>query len=67
MSTFNVELKRVVDDSYDIEIGYDLKNKLVADIERSLVGGIRKFAVITDSNVAELYAKPISENLVQRV
>jgi len=65
MSTFNVELKRVVDDSYEIEIGYDLKNKLVNDIERGLVGKIRKFAVITDSNVAELYAKPISENLVR--
>ena len=65
MSTFNVELKRVVDDSYEIEIGYDLKNKLVNDIERGLVGKIRKFAVITDSNVADLYAKPISEKLVR--
>lgn len=65
MSVFNVELKKVVDDSYEIEIGYDLKNKLVNDIERGLVGNIRKFAVITDSNVAELYAKPISENLVR--
>ena len=65
MSVFNVELKKVVDDSYDIEIGYDLKNKLVEDIEKGLVGKIRKFAVITDSNVAELYAKPISEKLVR--
>lgn len=65
MSIFDVELKRVVDDSYEIEIGYDLKNKLVSDIERGLVGNIRKFAVITDSNVAELYAKPISEKLVR--
>ena len=61
MSTFNVELKKVVDDSYEIEIGYDLKKKLVNDIEKGLVGKIRKFAVITDSNVADLYAKPISE------
>ena len=65
MSVFNVELKRVVDDSYDIEIGYDLKNKLVNDIEKGLVGNIRKFAVITDSNVSELYAKPISEKLLR--
>ena len=65
MSTFNVELKRVVDDSYEIEIGYDLKNKLVKDIEKGLVGNIRKFAVITDTNVADLYAKPISEQLVK--
>ena len=65
MSTFNVELKRVVDDSYEIEIGYDLKEKLVNDIERGLAGKVRKFAVITDSNVADLYAKPISEKLVR--
>lgn len=65
MSVFNVELKKVVDDSYDIEIGYDLKNKLVNDIERGLVGGIRKFAVITDTNVSELYAKPISQKLLR--
>ncbi len=65
MSIFNVELKKVVDDSYDIEIGYDLVNKLVTDIERGLVGKIHKFAVITDSNVSDIYAKPISEKLVR--
>ena len=65
MSVFNVELKKVVDDSYDIEIGYDLKNKLVNDIERGLVGNIRKFAVITDTNVSEMYARPICEKLLR--
>ncbi len=65
MSVFNVELKRVVDDSYEIEIGYDLSNKLVSDIEKGLVGNIRKFAVITDGNVSELYAKPICEKLLR--
>ena len=65
MSVFNVELKKVVDDSYDIEIGYDLTNKLVTDIEKGLVGKIRKFAVITDTNVSELYAKPICEKLIR--
>ena len=65
MSTFNVELKRVVDDSYDIEIGYDLSNVLISDIEKGLVGNIRKFAVITDSNVDDLYAKPICEKLLR--
>ena len=29
---FNVELKRVVDDSYDIEIGGALQDKCVGDI-----------------------------------
>lgn len=65
MSIFNVELKRVIDDSYDIEIGYDLSAKLVSDIEKGLVGNIRKFAVITDSNVSDLYAKPICEKLLR--
>ncbi len=63
MSVFNVELKKVVDDSYDIEIGYDLSGKLVSDIEKGLVGRVSKFAVITDSNVSELYAMPICEKL----
>lgn len=65
MSVFNVELKKVVDDSYDIEIGYDLAGKLVNDIEKGLVGRIRRFAVITDSNVCDLYARPISEKLLR--
>lgn len=65
MSVFNVELKHVVDDSYEIEIGYELMNQLVGDLETGLVGKIRKFAVITDSNVKDLYAKPICERLVK--
>lgn len=65
MSIFNVELKKVVDDSYDIEIGYDLMNALVEDLETGLLGKIKKLSVITDSNVRDLYAKPLSERLVQ--
>lgn len=65
MSTFNVELKKVVDDSYDIEIGYDLSNTLVSDLEKGLVGNIRKFAVVTDTNVCDVYAKPICEKLLR--
>ena len=56
MSVFNVELKKVVDDSYDIEMGYRLEDQLVEDLETGLLGKIRKFAVITDSNVLDLYA-----------
>ena len=67
MSVFNVELKRVVDDSYEIEIGYELSGKLVSDIERGIVGNIRKFAVITDDTVSELYAKSISEKLIRNI
>lgn len=62
-SRFQVELKKVVDDSYEIEIGFDLTDKLVEDIRAGLVGKIRKFAVVTDSVVKTLYAEPICEKL----
>ncbi len=64
MSTFNVELKKVVDDSYEISIGYDLQEELIDDIGKGLVGKIKKFAVITDTNVRDLYARPICEKLL---
>lgn len=64
MSVFNVELKKVVDDSYDIEIGYNLMDKLVEDMEAGLFGTLRKFAVITDTNVRDPYAKPICEKMI---
>jgi 3-dehydroquinate synthase len=63
MGILNVELKKVVDDSYEIEIGFDLKDRLVDDLEKGLLGKIKKLAVITDSNVCELYAIPITEKL----
>lgn len=65
MSTFNVALKRVVDDTYDIEIGYELEDQLVEDIRNGLVGKAKKFAVITDTNVKPLYADRILEKLLQ--
>ena len=40
MSIFNVELKKVVDDTYDIEIGYNLSDTLVSDLENGLAGKI---------------------------
>jgi len=64
MSIFNVELKRVVDDSYDIEIGFSLEDKLILDIKNGLVGNIKKFAVITDSIVKDLYAVSILDKLI---
>ena len=63
MSTFRVELKKVVDDSYEVEVGYDLTDHLMEDLKSGLVGKIKKFAVITDSIVKELYAEPILERL----
>ena len=64
MSIFNVELKKVIDDSYEIEIGYELQKKLIADINAGLVGNIKKYVVVTDSNVKHLYADKILELLI---
>lgn len=66
MGLFQVELKQVVDDSYEIEIGFGLQNKFIEDIKNGLVGKIKKFAVITDSIVKELYAEKIYELLIQQ-
>ena len=59
MSQFHVELKRTVDDSYDIETGYFLEDRLISDIRNGLAGNIRRFAVITDSIVKSLYAEKL--------
>ena len=59
MSIFNVELKKVIDDSYEIEIGYELQQKLIDDINAGLVGNVKKYVVVTDSNVKPLYADKI--------
>ena len=34
MSVFQVELKKVVDDSYETEIGYQLENRLIEDLKK---------------------------------
>ncbi len=65
MSTFNVELKKVIDDSYEIEVGFELEQKLIEDIQNGLVGKIRKFAVITDSIVKDLYGERIYQLLLE--
>ena len=63
MSIFNVELKKVVDDTYEVEIGQGLVPKLLEDLKQGLDGGVKKLAVITDSTVEELYGGPICQAL----
>lgn len=65
MAVFNVELKKVVDDSYEIEIGFSLMDKLITDLKNGLVGKITKFAVITDSIVKDLYGNAIYDKLAE--
>lgn len=59
MSVLNLELVKTVDDSYQIEIGFSLEEKLVEDIKAGLLGNISKFAIVTDSNVKELHGEKI--------
>lgn len=61
MSTFHVELKKVVDDSYNIETGFGLGQELIRDLQNGLVGNTKRIAIITDSNVKELYACKIAK------
>lgn len=65
MSTFHVILKKIVDDSYEIETGYHLENKLVSDIQNGLVENTQKFAIITDSIVKDLYAGNLAKLLLE--
>ncbi|MDE6016536.1 MAG: 3-dehydroquinate synthase, partial [Acetatifactor sp.] len=64
MSVFNVELKKIIDESYEIEIGFCLEDQLILDIQTGLVGSVTKFAVITDSVVKDLYAVSILNKLI---
>lgn len=59
-----VELKRVVDDSYDIEIGRNLQDTLVRDLKGELGAKINRYAIITDSNVRTLYGEALLKQLV---
>ncbi len=63
MAVFQVELKKVIDDSYEIAIGRDLQETLVNDIKDGLLGNGRRLALITDSNVGPLYADRIAQML----
>lgn len=65
MSKYNVNLVKTVDDSYEIEIGFELCDTLITDIRNGLAGSIKKFAIVTDSNVENLYARPIYDKLLE--
>ena len=65
MGIFNVALKKVVDDSYEIETGFRLQDKLLTDIKNGLVGKVKKFAIVTDSVVEKLYAKEIYQKFIE--
>lgn len=64
MSKFHVELKKVVDDSYDIEVGRNLFDTLLNDLKGKLGKGISRYAIITDSNVKTLYGDQLLESML---
>lgn len=64
MSKFYVELKKVIDDSYDIEIGTNLFDTLLNDLKSELGYGISRYAIITDSNVKTLYGDQLLEKML---
>lgn len=63
MQKFRVQLKKTVDDSYDVRIGRNLMQELAEDMKNGLAGKCSKFAVVTDSVVRDLYAAPVLETL----
>lgn len=65
MSKFYVELKKVVDDSYDIEVGRNLFDTLINDLKGELGKGISKYALVTDSTVKELYGNALYARLLE--
>ena len=64
MPLFHVPLQKTVDDSYDIEIGRNLFPSLINDLKKNLVKGIDKYALITDSNVKDLYGTKLLDLLI---
>ena len=50
MPKFEVELKKIVDDSYEIEIGHGLLDRVVEDLFVGVAGKLHKFAIITNRN-----------------
>ena len=63
MATFHVPLKKVVDDSYDIEIGRSLVPSLIHDLKNGIFPKANKLAVITDSNVEAIYIADLMKEL----
>ena len=66
MTKFRVPLEKIIDDSYDIEIGVDLFEKLIEDLEQGIFPKASRYAIITDSNVYDFYVKDFSEKIKKK-
>src|SRR5512139_3255634 len=59
MALFRVPLVSTIDDSYDIEIGERLFDRLVRDLGAGLLPRAHRLALITDTNVRALYGQAL--------
>ncbi len=66
MSKFYVELKKVVDDSYDIEIGHNLFDKMISELLGELGKGISRYVIITDSIVRDIYGDKLCDSMNEK-
>ncbi|WP_028973752.1 3-dehydroquinate synthase [Spirochaeta cellobiosiphila] len=63
MKIFKVDLKKEVDNTYEIIVGWDLFERLICDLKDAGFSKVDKFALITDSMVSEIYGKELFEQL----
>ena len=61
VESIRLNLQDVLDESYDILIGYGLLESIPSDLKRNPIG--RKYAVITDSNLRDLYGEKLLRGL----
>lgn len=64
MKSIGVEIKKVVDESYSIDIGYDLMDKLIDDLKKGMILKVHKYAIITDDKVKALYGDFLLDKLL---
>ena len=65
MSVLRVSLRKTVDDSYDIEIGYELIPRL-ADYLSQEPFATTRLAVITDTDCARLFGDRMLRDMASR-
>ena len=57
MKRMSVKIEKYVNNSYEIEIGYNLFGNLIQDLIEMFQESVHKYAIITDSNVEILYGR----------
>jgi len=57
MSTLRVNLKQIVDNSYDIKIGKDLFEDFISGLKENPIA--YSYVIVTDSNVRKLYGEKL--------